>query len=180
MRRIFLVSSAVIALAGLACAATARAQRLPDPLTPDQADRIASLRDQPNARLELYQQYLQDRVDVIQQIGAHPLPGRQEQQLLFDYQMFTKLCDEFENNIYTFDEAHADFRKALKKMIPVLAKWPPVLSAAAPDPTYNFAQQSAVDETQEVEDEAKQLYASQVAYFHKHKHERGTLGTGPS
>lgn len=180
MRRIFLVSCIAVALAGLACVESARAQRLPDPLRPDQADQIAHLRDRPNARLELYQQYLQDRVDTIQQIGAQPLPGRQRQQLLFDYQMFTKLCDEFEDNIYTFDEAHADFRRALKKMIPALAKWHVVLSEAAPDPIYSFAQQSAVDEAQAVEGEAKQLYASQKTYFKKHKNERGTLGTGPS
>lgn len=159
---------------------TLRAQFQRDPLTPQEADEIAGLRDQPDQRIELFQKFIQQRIDAIKAIGPSPQEEDLKNELRTRYQDFTSLSDELQDNLDTFDDAHADIRKALKKLIPAAKKWPTVLKEAAPDRTYDFSRESALDSAQDTSDQAEQLYESQVKYFKIHKHERGTIGTGPS
>ncbi|MGB0125569.1 MAG: hypothetical protein WBP63_19160, partial [Silvibacterium sp.] len=80
----------------------------------------------------------------------------------------------------TFDEAHADIRKALKDLVPASAKWPDILNQASPDRTYDFSRKTALDAAQSTSDDAKKIYEDQKKYFAEHKDEAGKNGTGPS
>jgi exonuclease VII large subunit len=151
-----------------------------DPLTPSESDQIAEVRDQPVARIKLYQKYIQQRIDAIKDLGASPKAEDRKAELRARYEEFTRLSDELQDNLDTFDEAHADIRKALKELVPATQKWPDILKVAAPDPTYDFSRKTALDAAESTSDQAKKLYDEQLKYFAEHKDEAGKNGTGPS
>lgn len=155
------------------------AQRNKDPLSDQEADQIAEARDQPNERIKLYQKYVQQRIDAIKALGPSPSADDRKADLRAKYEEFTRLCDELQDNLDTFDEAHADIRKALKDLVPAAAKWPEVLNQATPDRTYDFSRKTALDAAQSTSDEAQKTYESQKKYFAEHKDEAGKNGRGP-
>ena len=181
MRRFFPQLLAALLLAiSLFSSPMLHAQRERDPLTSQEADEIANLRDQPDARIKLFQKFIQQRIDAIKAIGPSPHEEDLKTNLRAKYQEFTRLSDELQDNLDTFDEAHADIRKSLKDLVRDSAKWPAILKEAAPDRVYDFSRETALDSVQSTIDQANQLYGSQVKYFKTHKHERGSNGTGPS
>jgi hypothetical protein len=151
-----------------------------DPLSDAESDQIAELRDQPVARIKLYQKFIQQRIDAIKDLGANPKAEDRKAQLRARYEEFTRLSDELQDNLDTFDEAHADLRKALKELVPATEKWPDILKAAAPDSTYDFSRKTALDAAESTSDQAKKLYEEQQKYFAEHKNEANKNGTGPS
>ena len=159
---------------------TLHAQRNHDPLTDQESDQVANLRDKPNDRIKLFQKFLQERIDSIKAIGPDPATDDRKADLRAKYEEFTHITDELQDNLDTFDQAHADIRKSLKDLIPATAKWTQVLNQSSGDSTEDFARKTALDSAQSTSDEAKQLYKSQEQYFKEHKGERGKNGTGPS
>ena len=151
-----------------------------DPLSQSEADEVAEVRDQPVARIKLYQKYIQQRIDAIKDLGSSPKAEDRKAELRARYEEFTRLSDELQDNLDTFDEAHADIRKALKELVPATQKWPDILKAAAADPTYDFSRKTALDAAESTSDQAKKLYDEQLKYFAEHKDEAGKNGTGPS
>ena len=180
MRRVFSRILAVLLLAGPLFCIALHAQRQQDPLNDKESDQIADLRDQPNARIKLYQKFIQQRIDAIKAIGPNPQEEDLKAELRAKYEEFTRLSDELQDNLDTFDDAHADIRKGLKDLVPAAAKWSDVLKQAAPDRTYDFSRETALDSAQSTSDLAKQIYESQKKYFAEHKDEAGTNGSGPS
>jgi chromosome segregation ATPase len=181
MQRFFSRFLAVALLASpLLYAALLHAQRNRDPLTDQESDQIADLRDQPNDRVKLYQKFIQQRVDAIKALGANPSGEDLKAQLRAKYEEFTRICDELQDNLDTFDEAHADIRKSLKDLVPAAAKWADVLNQASPDRSYDFSRKTALDSAQSTSDDAQKIYESQKKYFAEHKDEAGKNGTGPS
>jgi len=154
-------------------------QQNKDPLSDAESDQIAELRDQPVQRVKLYQKFIEQRIAAIKDLGANPKAEDRKAQLRARFEEFTRLSDELQDNLDTFDEAHADIRKALKDLVPASAKWPEILKQAAPDPAYDFSRMTALDAAQSTSDEAKKLLESQTKYFAEHKDEAGKNGTGP-
>lgn len=179
MQRVFSAILALLLLTGTVSVLPLHAQRHKDPLSEQESDQIADLRDQPNQRIKLYQKFLQQRIDEIKAIGPNPAGDDRKADLRNKYEEFTRISDELQDNLDTFDEAHADIRKALKDLVPATAKWPEVLKQAAPDRTYDFSRKTALNAAQSTSDEAKQIYESQKKYFVEHKDEAGKNGTGP-
>lgn len=151
-----------------------------DPLSEQESDQIAEVRDQPVARIKLYQKYIQQRIDAIKDLGANPKAADLKAQLRARYEEFTRLSDELQDNLDTFDQAHADIRKALKDLVPATEKWPDILKAASPDSAYDFSRRTALDAAESTSDTAKKLYDEQLKYFAEHKDQAGKNGTGPS
>lgn len=151
-----------------------------DPLSGAESDQIAEVRDQPVARIKLYQKFIEQRINTIKDLGANPKAEDRKAQLRAQYEEFTRLSDELQDNLDTFDEAHADIRKALKDLVPAAEKWPDILKVAAPDPAYDFSRKTALDAAESASDQAKKLYDAQLKYFAQHKDEAGKNGTGPS
>jgi exonuclease VII large subunit len=180
MRRGFSKILAVLLVASPLLCVALHAQRGQDALSPNESDQIAELRDQPNERVKLFEKFIQQRIDAIKAIGPNPSQEDRKAELRAKYEEFTRLSDELQDNLDTFDDAHADIRKSLKDLVPAAAKWSDVLKQAAPDRAYDFSRETALDSAQSTSDEVKQLYESQEKYFKEHKDERGTNGTGPS
>lgn len=179
MRRLFSRILMLLLVLGPFFTPALHAQHSKDPLNDDESDQIAELRDQPNERIKLYQKFIQQRIDSIKQLGANPSGDDLKAQLRAKYEEFTRLSDELQDNLDTFDEAHADIRKALKDLVPAAAKWPDILNQATADRTYDFSRKTALDAAQSTSDQAKQLYESQKKYFAEHKDEAGKNGSGP-
>ena len=155
-------------------------QQNKDPLSQAESDQIAELRDQPVARVKLYQKFIEQRISAIKDIGANPKAVDRKNELRARFEEFTRLSDELQDNLDTFDAAHADIRKALKDLAPASAKWPDILKQAAPDPAYDFSRKTALEAAESTSDQAKKLLDSQTKYFAEHKDEAGKNGTGPS
>ena len=179
MQRIFSRILAIILLASPFFIPSLHAQRTKDPLNDQESDQIAEVRDQPNERIKLYQKFIQQRIDEIKQLGPNPSSDDRKAELRSKYEEFTRLSDELQDNLDTFDQAHADMRKALKDLVPAAAKWPDTLNQASPNRSYDFARKTALDSAQSTNDQAKQLYESQKKYFAEHKDEANKNGTGP-
>jgi hypothetical protein len=150
-----------------------------DPLSEAEADQIAETRDQPVVRVKLYQKFIEQRIAAIKDIGPSPKAADRKAELRARLEEFTRLSDELQDNLDTFDDAHADIRKALKDLAPASAKWPDILKAATDDPAYDFARKTALDAAESTSDEAKKLLESQTKYFAEHKDEANKNGTGP-
>lgn len=179
MRRVFPVILAAFLLASPFLCVTLHAQRDRDPLSANESDQIAEVRNQPVERIKLYQKFIQQRIDAIKALGSNPREDDLKAQLRAKYEEFTRLSDELQDNLDTFDEAHADLRKALKDLVPAATKWPEVLNQASADRSYDFSRKTALDSAQSTSDEAAKIYESQKKYFAEHKDEAGKNGTGP-
>jgi seryl-tRNA synthetase len=155
-------------------------QKDKDPLNDNEVDQLRELRDQPVQRIKLYQKFIEERIAAIKQIGPNPKAEDRKAELRAKLEEFTRLSDELQDNLDTFDDAHADIRKALKDLVPASAKWPDVLKQAAPDPSYDFSRETALDAARSASDQAKQIFESQQKYFAEHKDEANKNGTGPS
>ena len=155
-------------------------QQNKDPLSEAESDQIAEARDQPVQRIKLYQKFIEQRIAAIKDIGANPKAADRKAELRARFEEFTRLSDELQDNLDTFDDAHADIRKALKDLVPASAKWPDILKQAADDPVYDFSRKTALDAAESASDEAKKLLESQTKYFAEHKDEANKNGTGPS
>jgi hypothetical protein len=155
-------------------------QQNKDPLSQSESDQIAELRDQPVARIKLYQKFIEQRISAIKDLGSNPKAADRKAELRARLEEFTRLSDELQDNLDTFDSAHADIRKALKDLVPASAKWPDILKQAAPDPAYDFSRTMALDAALSTSDLTKKLMDSQTKYFAEHKDEAGKNGTGPS
>jgi hypothetical protein len=179
MQRVLSRILAVLLLIDPFLPAALHAQRTKDPLSENESDQIAELRDQPNERIKLYQKFIQERIDAIRQIGPSPSTDDRKAELRAKYEEVTRISDELQDNLDTFDQAHADIRKALKDLVPAASKWPTILSQASADRSYDFSRKTALDSAQSTSDEAQKIYDSQKKYFAGHKDEANKNGTGP-
>jgi hypothetical protein len=161
------------------CSLVLHAQKDKDPLTDDEIDQVREMRDQPVQRIKLYLKFIEERISAIKQIGPDPKAADRKAELRGKLEEFTHLSDELQDNLDTFDDAHADIRKALKDLVPASAKWHDIIKQAAPDPAYDFSQETALDSAQSTADQAKELLQSQEKYFAEHKDEANKNGTGP-
>jgi len=157
-----------------------RAQEQNDPLTEDEVQQIRDNAIHPDERIKLYIKFISERIDAIKQLVANPDARDRNAQIRAKLEEFTSLCDEIQDNLDTYDSAHADIRKSLKDLVAVSTKWPDVLRTLPSNPNYEFSQKTALEAAQSANDEAKQLSTEQDVYFDVHKKDRHTNGTGPS
>jgi hypothetical protein len=162
------------------CSHLLHAQKEKDPLNEDEVDQIREVRDQPVQRIKLYQKFIEQRIATIKQLGPNPKAEDRKAELRAKLEEFTRLSDELQDNLDTFDEAHADIRKALKDLVPASAKWPEIITQAGTDPNYDFPRKTALDAAQSTSEQAKKLLDSQQKYFAEHKDEANKNGTGPT
>ena len=156
------------------------AQDNQDPLNDDEIQAIRDNAVRPNERIKLYMKFMEDRLTSIRQLAGDPDVAHRKTQIRDKLEEFTHLCDELQDNLDTYQAAHADIRKSLKDLVAATGKWPDALKAAGTDPSYDFSLKTAQEAAQSAADEAKQLSTEQEAYFAAHKDERHRNGTGPS
>ncbi|MGB7168953.1 MAG: hypothetical protein WA374_17915 [Acidobacteriaceae bacterium] len=156
------------------------AQDNQDPLSDDEVQAIRDNAAHPNDRIKLYTKFIEDRLTAIRQLAGDPDVANRKAQIRDKLEEFTNLCDELQDNLDTYDSAHADIRKSLKDLVASAGKWSADLKAAGTDPSYDFSLKTAQAAAQSATDEAKQLSTEQDAYFSAHKDERHKNGNGPS
>lgn len=151
-----------------------------DPLTPDEVQQIRENAIHPDERIKLYMKFIDQRLDALHQLIEDPGARDRNAQIHDKLDEFVHLCDEIQDNLDTYDSAHADIRKSLKQLVADSARWPSVLQALPPNRAYEFAQKMALEAAQSAGDEAKHLSAEQDVYFDIHKKQRHTNGSAPS
>lgn len=178
MRRTLLFLSAVLLLIPFAQHAWAQSHK--DPLNQDEIDQVRELGDRPNDRIKLFAKFIEQRVTAIKQLATDKNAENRQYQIRARIEEFTSLVDELQDNLDTYDQQHADVRKALKDLVPATDKWQPVLSLPPADTEYDFARKTAIEAAQSIADQAKTLQKDQEKYFAEHKDQAGKNGTGPS
>jgi len=161
-------------------AARLHAQDQNDPLTDDEIQQIRDNKTNPNERIRLYMKFIDDRLDALRDLEGKGKSVHEKTQIHDKLEEFTRLCDELQDNLDTYDEAHADIRKSLKDLAVDTAKWPQELKAVGMDPSYEFSQKTALEAAQSAGDQVHQLSLEQDVYFDAHKQERGRNGNGPT
>ncbi len=170
----------LVLLCAAGCALSVHAQEQNDPLTPDEIQAVRDNKTNPNERIKLYIRFIDERLDEIKQLSGAHKSAKEKADIHDKLEEFTRLCDELQDNLDTYNEAHADIRKSLKDLVADSSHWPAQLTAMGDDPSFDFAQKTALDAAKSAADEAHQLSLEQGVYFDVHKKERGKNGTGPS
>jgi DNA repair exonuclease SbcCD ATPase subunit len=156
------------------------AQAHRDPLSPAQAEEVREVADRPVERLKLYLKYVNERAAAIRDLSVDSTANDRPAELRGKFEEFTRLADELSDNMDTYDEAHADIRKALKAILEASGKWPEVLHKATQDTQYEFTRKTALDAAQSTTEQAKQLLEEQEKYFAAHKDQAGKNGNAAS
>ncbi len=149
-------------------------------LTPDEVQQIRDNAIYPNERIKLYIKFIGQRLDEIKQLAPNATTGNNRAQIRDKFEEFTHLCDELQDNLETYDSAHADIRKALKELVTASGKWDGALKIAPDDPAYNFSRTTALEAAQSASDEARQMAGEQDVFFQAHKNWRHKNGTAPN
>ncbi|QNI33106.1 hypothetical protein H7849_03775 [Alloacidobacterium dinghuense] len=178
MRRLLILLSAVLLLSPLTLRSWAQSQR--DPLNDEEIDQVREFGDRPNERIKLYSKFIEQRVTAIKELSTNKRAETRATEMRAKIEEFTRLVDELQDNLDTYDGQHADVRKALKDLVPESDKWQAALVQPPPDPTYDFARKTAIEAAQSISDQVKTLQKDQEKYFAEHKDQAGKNGTGPS
>jgi len=155
------------------------AQAKKDPLNEDEVDQVREFGDRPNERLKLFAKFIEQRITAIRELSTDKKVPNRSAELRAKMEEFTRLADELQDNLDTYDQQHADIRKTLKDLTPESDKWLPTLNLLIPDPGYEFARKTAVEAAKSVNDQLKDLQKDQEKYFAEHKDQAGKNGTGP-
>jgi hypothetical protein len=158
---------------------TARAQNTSDPLTEDEVQQIRDNKTNPNERIKLYIKFIDQRLDALKDLAGKGKSPHEKTDIHDKLEEFTRLCDELQDNLDTYNEAHADVRKSLKDLVTDTGRWPQQLQAVGSDPLFDFSQKTALEAAKSAAEQAHQLSLEQDVYFDAHKKERGKTGTGP-
>lgn len=151
-----------------------------DPLTPDEVQQIRENAIHPDERIKLYMKFIGQRLDELKQLVGNTGTRDRNANIRAKLEEFTHLCDEIQENLDTYDSAHADIRKSLKELVSASERWPDVLHQIPQERAYEFSQKMAQEAANSVQDEAKHLSAEQDVYFDIHKKQRHTNGSAPS
>jgi hypothetical protein len=143
MHRLLLVLCAITLLPVLTPHAWAQTNK--DPLNDDEVDQVRELGDRPNERIKLFVKFIEQRITSIKQLSTDKHAENRSAELRAKIEEFTRLADELQDNLDTYDQEHADVRKALKELVPESEKWQPALELPAPDPNFDFARKTAVE-----------------------------------
>jgi exonuclease VII large subunit len=155
------------------------AQSQKDPLNDDEVDQVREFGDRPNERIKLFAKFIEQRITAIRQLSTDKHAENRAAELRAKIEEFTRLSDELQDNLDTYDQQHADIRKALKELVPQSDKWEAALNLPGPDPNYDFARKTAVEAAKSVNEQMKDLQKDQEKYFAEHKDQAGKNGTGP-
>ena len=161
-------------------AARLHAQDQNDPLTDDEIQQIRDNKTNPDQRIRLYMKFIDQRLDAVRQLAGPGKTAKEKDQIHDKLEEFTRLCDELQDNLDTYNEAHADIRKSLKDLVTETARWPDEIKVVGADPRYEFSQKTSLEAARSAADQVHQLSLEQDVYFDAHKKERHGNGTGPS
>jgi ABC-type transporter Mla subunit MlaD len=139
-----------------------------EPLNEAQVEKIAEAGNDPDARVVLYTQYLNEHADAIKSLANRKVSDARATKLNDTLLNFTALMDELGDNLDTYSERKADIRKALEKLTDATPRWQGILKALAGEPAFNLARKEAIESGEDLTDQAKRLLQEQTDYFKLH------------
>ena len=143
-----------------------------DPLNEQETDQIREYADRPVERVKLYMKYVEQRTSAIDEMVGDTKIQNKPAKLRSLMEEFTRLVDELQDNLDSYDETHSDVRKALKDLVPASVRWQEVLNKPPADQTYDFSRKTAMDAAQSLSDQAHKLLVEQDKWFAEHKHDK--------
>jgi hypothetical protein len=164
----------ISALLLLMIAAPLFAQRqVRDPLTQAQAEKIAEAGIDPPERVHLYTKYLDEHADTIKALAKRADTRARNNQLSGDLEDFADLMDELGSNLDVYSDRKADVRKALKPLNEAIERWQAILNGLPSESGFDLARTDALDSSNDLADQAKQMAQDQDKYFKEHKDQAG-------
>lgn len=158
-----------------------RAQRQPrDPLTPAQAEEIAKAGIDPNQRVHLYTKYLDQHADTIKALAKRADTPARNHLMANDLEDFADLMDELGSNLDVYSDRKADIRKTLKPLNEAIQRWQAMLNGLPSESGIDLARTDALDSSNDLADQAKQMMQDQDQYFKEHKQQAGQEWHMPS
>lgn len=142
-------------------------------LTEAQIEKIREAGIDPNERIRLYTQFLDERADTIKGLTNRGKSAARAKRLDDELQDFVALTDEMGSNLDQYSERKADMRIALKKLNDLTPKWQSILRALPGEPGFDEARKEALEAWDDLADQAKRLLSEQTEYFALHKDEKG-------
>jgi hypothetical protein len=144
-----------------------------EPLTDAQIEQIRESGINPNQRVGLYTQFLNEHADVIKGLTNRAKSAARSRRLDNELQDFTALMDELGSNLDVFSDRKADIRNALKPLNESIPRWQGILRTLAGEPGFDLARKEAIESSEDLADQAKRLLQEQTEYFKLHKDEAG-------
>ena len=144
-----------------------------EPLTEAQVEKIAEAGIDPNARVVLYTQFLNEHADAIKAMTNRAKSDARSSRLNGALEDLTTLMDELGDNLDVFSDRKADIRKSLQALADAAPRWQGILRALAGEPGFDLSRKEAIEAGEELSDQAKRLLQEQVDYFKQHPDEIG-------
>jgi hypothetical protein len=145
----------------------------PEPLTDTQQDQIAEAGIDPVARVDLYVKFLNERAETLKGFIPRGHSPSRSARLDSGLQDFAALMDELGDNLDLYSDRKADIRKSLKGLNEGIANWQSMLKSLPSEPGFELSLRDAVESSNDLADQTKQITADQTAYFAEHKDEAG-------
>jgi len=144
-----------------------------EPLTEAQVEKIAEAGIEPNARVGLYTQYLNEHADAIKALSVRAKTEARASKLNDALADFSALLDELGDNLDTFADRKADIRKSLKPLTEAAPRWQAILRGLMGEQGYDLARKEAIESDEDLVDQAQRLLQEQTDYFKQHPDEVG-------
>ena len=144
-----------------------------DVLTEDQVEKIREAGIDPNERIRLYTEFLNDHVNVVKSLMNRGTSDARARKLDRELQNVSALIDELGANLDQYSDRHADMRKSLKSLAEQSKTWLNTLRALAGEPTFDLSRKDAIEADDDLVDQSQRLLTEQTTYFDAHKDERG-------
>jgi hypothetical protein len=167
--RLFLVSLFCLLLS----APVAAQKQKREPLTEKQQDEIEEAGIDPVARVDLYVKFLNDNCDTIKGLIPRAKSAARSRRIDDELQDFAALMDELGDNLDVFSQRKADLRKSIKGLNESIQHWQAVLRELPSEPGFELSLKEAIDSTNDLTDQAREITTDQEAYFKAHPDEKG-------
>lgn len=151
-----------------------------DPLTPAQAEEIAKAGIDPDQRVHLYTKYLDEHANTIVLLAKRADTPARNVQMASDLEDFADLMDELGSNLDVYSDRKADIRKTLKPLNEAIERWQAMLKGLPTESALDLARTDALDSSNDLADQAKQMMQNQDQYFKENKKEAGQEWHMPS
>jgi hypothetical protein len=144
-----------------------------DPLTEAQVEKIREAGIEPNERIKLYTEYLNDHVNAVKGLTNRAKSEARAKRLDNELQDVADLMDEVGSNLDEYSDRHADIRGALKTLADESQHWLTTLKALAGEEPFDLSRKEAIEAGEDLTDQAQRLLREQTDYFALHKDEKG-------
>jgi hypothetical protein len=144
-----------------------------DPLSETQQEQIAEAGIDPVARVDLYVKFLNERADTIKGLVPRAHTSARSARIDNELQDFAALMDELGDNLDVYSDRKADIRKSLKGLNEGVQHWQQVLNSLPNEPGFELSRKDAIDSSNDLSAQAKQITADQTEYFKEHKNQKG-------